>query len=105
MLDGITYGDTKSEEQDLGDSEEGGTKYDIANGPSVIQGSEYKHQLRYNVDHCTDQRPKDVDDPQSDRLLEVESSDVLERRYCDEERKTKHDKAGYTKELSSKGDQ
>ncbi len=63
MLDSITYGDTKREEEDLSDREEGGTKDDIANRPSVVQGSEDKNQLRYNVDHCTDQRPKDVDDP------------------------------------------
>lgn len=63
VLDSIAYGDTKCKEEHLSDSEEGGTKYDIANRPSVIQGSEDKHQLRYNVDHCTDQRPKDVDDP------------------------------------------
>lgn len=45
MFDSVTYRDTESEEDDLGDGEERCAKDDISNGPSIFEGTEDEDEL------------------------------------------------------------
>jgi hypothetical protein len=68
MLDGVTYRRAKSEQEYLCNCEKGGPKDDIADGPSIFQGTKDQDQLRDDVDDDASQRPKKVDDPKCEGL-------------------------------------
>jgi len=57
VLDGVANCDAESEEKNLGDSKEGRPKNDVTEGPAIIESTEDKDELRYNINHSTDERP------------------------------------------------
>lgn len=63
MFDSVADVDGKCEQEDLGDGEENGAKDDITEWPSVIQGAEYKNELRHHIDDSANKWPQDIDDP------------------------------------------
>lgn len=68
VLDSIANGHAEGEEDDLGDSEEGGTKEDITNRPPVVECTGHKDELGDDVYDDTNGWPDKVDDPKSDGL-------------------------------------
>ena len=101
MLDGIANGHTKSKEQNLGDGEEGGAEYYVADGPTILERAEYEDELRDDIDYGTYERPEDVHDPESDGLAKTESGDLLKGCDGEEELEAKNGKARDTEELES----
>ena len=99
MLDGVADGDREREEDDLRDGEERSAEHDVANRPAVLERAEDEDELRDDVDDGADERPEDVDDPQSDRLRKVEPCDLLEGGDGDKERHTERDERRYPEEL------
>lgn len=57
MFDGIAYRYAESEQEDLGNGEEGGAKNDVTDGPPVVEGSEDEDELRNNIDDGADEGP------------------------------------------------
>ena len=99
VLDGVANRHREGEEDDLRNREEGGSEYNVADRPAVLECTEDKYELRDDIDDSADQGPEDVYDPQSDRLRVVETSDPLEGSNRDEERHTKGYEHGYPKQL------
>ena len=99
MFDGVADCDRESEKDDLGNSEKGGTEYYITDRPAVFECAEDEDELRDDVDDSADKRPKDVDDPQTDRLGEVEPGNLLERGDRNEEGYAENDQCRYPQKL------
>ena len=99
MLDGVAYGNREGEEDDLRHGEERSTKDNVANRPTVLESTEDEDELRDDVDDSADKRPKDVDDPQADRLGEVEPGNLLERGDRNEEGYAENDQCRYPQKL------
>lgn len=99
MLDGVTYGDTKGKQDDLGDGEERGAEDDVSNRPSVLKCAEDKDKLRDDVDNRANERPQDVDDPKPYGLRVLEACKLLERGDGDEEAHSEHRETGDSQEL------
>lgn len=58
----------ESKHENLGSDKERGAECNIADGPSVFQGSKDEDELRDDVDDNADQRPEEIYDPESDRI-------------------------------------
>jgi len=54
VFDGVTDRYAESEQDDLSNGEEGGSEYDISDGPAVFERSEHEDKLRYDVNHGAD---------------------------------------------------
>lgn len=85
MLNSITDRHAEGKQENLSDGEEGSTEHDVTDGPSVIEGSEYKDELRHDVDGDADERPKQVDYPKADGLVKFEAGKLFECGDGDEE--------------------
>ena len=85
VFDGVADGDAERKEEDLCDGEKGGAKDDVADRPAVVEGAEDEDELGYDVDHGADERPEDVDDPESGRGHVVEPCEPFEGGDRDEE--------------------
>jgi hypothetical protein len=68
MLDGITYGDAESEQENLSDRVERNSKDDITEGPAVIKSPEYKNELQYGICGDAQDGPNEVYDEERDRF-------------------------------------
>jgi hypothetical protein len=68
VLDSIADCHAEGEEDNLGDSEEGGTEEDITNRPSVVECTGHKDELGDDVYDDTNGWPDKVDDPKGERL-------------------------------------
>ena len=99
MLDRVADGHTEGKHNDLRDGKEGGSEDDVSNGPAVLEGTEDEDKLRDNVHHRADEWPEDVDDPEAERLVVLESGNTLEGGDGDEHGDTEDRQAGETKEL------
>jgi hypothetical protein len=77
----------------LGNRKESSPENNIANGPSVFQRTKDQDQLRDDVDDCANQRPENVDDPESQRVGVFETRKALEGRNGNKKRGTKDSKA------------
>jgi hypothetical protein len=86
VFDSVAYRDTESEQNDLADREKRSAENDIAYWPSVFKSAEDKDELRDDVYDGADQRPENVYNPQSDRLVVLESSKLFESGDREEER-------------------
>jgi hypothetical protein len=89
MLDGIADCYAESEKKDLSDCEKRRAKDNVADGPSVVESAEDENQLRDDIDHSTDQRPQDVDNPKANWVRETESCKAFECGDGYEKRDTK----------------
>ena len=85
VLDSIANCHAEGEEDNLGDSEEGGTKEDITNWPPVVECADHKDELRNDVYEDANGRPDKVDDPKGDRFCIIESGEAFECRDREEE--------------------
>jgi hypothetical protein len=94
VFDGITNRDAESKQQDLGDGEKRGTKYNVPKWPPILKSPEDEDQLGDNVYDDADERPKNVNNPETDCLVECEPSKLLEGSDRNEERYTKDDETG-----------
>lgn len=94
VLDGVANRDRKGEEDDLGDSEERSAEDYVSDRPPVLKGAEDENELGYNIDNAADKRPKDINDPEANRLCEVEPGNFLECRNRNEKRYAEDDKGG-----------
>ena len=83
VLNSIAYCHAEGEEDNLGDSEEGGAEEDITNRPPVVECSGYKDELGDDVYDDTNGWPDKVDDPKGDGVFEVEAGETFE--CCDGE--------------------
>jgi hypothetical protein len=79
MLDGIADGDAEREKKDLSDCKERRAEYDVADGPSIVEGAEYEDELRDDVDNDTYRGPQYVYNPKADRVREIETCEAFER--------------------------
>lgn len=75
----------ESEQENLGNGEESGTEDDVTDGPPVVEGAEYEDKLGNNIDNGADKWPKNIDYPKPDRLVVLESGELLECGDGDEE--------------------
>ena len=78
MFDGVADRDAEGEQDDLSNSEKGGSEYDIPDGPTVFERPEHEDKLRDDINHGADERPQDVDDPQGNGFRVAESDILLE---------------------------
>ncbi len=91
MLDSVANRCAKGKQDDLCDCEESRAKYNVSNGPTILESAENEDQLRDDVNHRTDQGPEDVNDPKTERFGESETCKALERGNCNEETDTEYD--------------
>lgn len=70
--------DAECEQDDLGHGEECSPEKDVANRPPVIERPPYENDLEDDVQDNADDWPNEVNDEQSDGVLEAESSVALE---------------------------
>ena len=83
----------------LCDSPEGSPKNDVTNWPAVFGSSEHENKLGDGINRSADERPEDVDSPESDGLAVLESGKLLEGGDGKEERDTPDEEARYSQEL------
>lgn len=83
VLDSIADCHAEREEDNLCDSEEGGTEEDITNRPPVIECADHKDELGDDVYDDANGRPDKVNDPKGDGLCVAEAGKAFER--CDGE--------------------
>lgn len=87
VLDGVTNLNAEGEQNDLGDSKEGGAEQDVPNRPSVVQRPNDENQLCDDVDDHADHWP------------------YQECRDCEKERNTEDDQTAESEELCKSSDQ
>lgn len=93
MLDGVTDRDTECKQEDLRDYKERSSEDNVADGPTVFEGAEDKNELRDDVYGCTDERPEDVDDPETNGFGILEAGELFECGDGNKERNAKKDEA------------
>lgn len=94
MFDGVADRDTECEKEDLRDDKERSPEDNITDGPTVLERAEDEYELRNNVYGCTDKRPEDVDDPETDGFGILEAGELFECGDGNKERNAKEDEAG-----------
>jgi hypothetical protein len=99
VFDGITDRNAESKQKDLGDGEKRSAKHNVTDGPPILKSPEDKDKLGDDVYDDTDERPQNIDDPETDCLVECEASKLLEGSDRNEERYTKDNETGDSQEL------
>lgn len=99
VFDGVADRYAESEQDDLSNGEERGSEHDISDGPAVLEGSEDEDKLRNDINHCADQWPQDVEDPQGDWLRIAEPDVLLEGGDGEEKAGTEYRQARDPQEL------
>lgn len=85
MLNSVADRHAEGEQEDLGDGEESSAKNNVADRPSVIEGTEHENELGHDVDDNADDRPEKVDYPKSYGLVKFEAGELFECGDGDEE--------------------
>ena len=85
VFDGIADCHAEGEEDNLGDSEEGGTEEDITNRPPVVECTGHEDELGDDIYDDADGWPDKVDDPKGERVCVVEAGEAFECRDGEEE--------------------